>query len=62
MSDQQVPSFIAEAEWKTSDANERPGLEGTAILYGEKVSLFYYLIRKPWILARHLLGLSAKGK
>jgi multidrug efflux pump subunit AcrA (membrane-fusion protein) len=34
----------------------RIGLRGTAKVYGEKVSLFYYLARRPLASARQLLG------
>jgi hypothetical protein len=35
----------------------RIGLRGTAKVYGERVSLFYYLMRRPLAAARQLLGL-----
>ena len=35
----------------------RIGLRGTAKVYGEHVSLFYYLLRRPLAAARQLLGL-----
>lgn len=57
ISNEQIPSYIAEANWIESDTQVKPGLRGTAILYGEKVSLFYYLIRKPWILLRNIFGI-----
>lgn len=57
ISDQQVPSFIAEAHWENASTDVKPGLKGTAIVYGEKVSLFYYLFRKPWIIFRKVLGI-----
>lgn len=40
------------------DAGEPPrlGLTGTAKLYGERVSLFYYLMRRPLAAARQWLG------
>lgn len=61
VNEQQVPSFIAEANWKSVKGDERPGLKGTAVIYGEKVSLFYFLIRKPWITISRLLGPHKKG-
>lgn len=56
ISDQNIPSFIVEADWEGTDRIEKTGLKGTAVLYGEKVSLFYYLFRKPWIIFRHIFG------
>jgi HlyD family secretion protein/Biotin-lipoyl like len=35
----------------------RIGLKGTAKLYGERVSLFYYLLRRPLAAARQFVGL-----
>ncbi len=55
ITDKGVTSFLAEAEW-----DEQPGLKlglkGTAILYGENVSLFYWLFRRPWAATRNFLG------
>jgi phosphotransferase system IIA component len=44
---------------KLSDAAHPPriGLKGTAKLYGERVSLFYYLLRRPLAAARQFVGL-----
>ena len=56
ISDQNVPSFIAEAEWFEPQPDVKMGLKGTAILYGENVSLFYFLFRKPWYAVRYYLG------
>lgn len=57
LSDLHIPSFLAEAKWITRPEDEKLGLQGTAVLYGEKVSLFYYLIRKPLAALRHKIGL-----
>jgi len=55
---QGVPSFVAEASWVNKQPlNTKLGLKGTAILYGDRVSLFYFIIRKPWATARHYVGL-----
>jgi hypothetical protein len=54
---QGIPSFVAEAEWEKQPANVKLGLKGTAILYGEDVSLFYWIIRRPWTAIRNFLGL-----
>lgn len=56
MSADYLPSFIAEAEWTEPPENVKLGLKGTAILYGENVSLFYFLVRKPWAFVRSLVG------
>ena len=44
---------------KLSDAAHPPriGLKGTAKLFGERVSLFYYLLRRPLAAARQFVGL-----
>lgn len=44
---------------KLSDAAHPPriGLKGTAKVYGERVSLFYYLLRRPLAAARQFVGL-----
>lgn len=57
LSDLHIPSFVAEAMWITKPEDSKLGLQGTAILYGEKVSLFYYLIRKPLGALRHKIGM-----
>jgi hypothetical protein len=56
VTDKGVPSFTAEAEWVTTHSDIKLGLKGTAILYGENVSLFYWIIRKPWASLRDILG------
>jgi hypothetical protein len=56
LSEKHIPSFLAEAEWIRRPDDIRLGLKGTAVLYGEKVSLFYYVIRKPWSYLRTLIG------
>lgn len=57
LSDLQIPSFVAEASWLKPPEENKIGLQGTAILYGEKVSLFYFLIRKPLAALRHKVGI-----
>lgn len=57
LSDQQIPSFLAEANWEEPLSDVKPGLKGTAVLYGQEVSLFYYLIRKPWIMLRRVVNI-----
>lgn len=57
MGEDRLPYFEAEAEWE--DVKESPalGLKGFAVLSGEKVSLIYYLLRKPIAVARKLVGI-----
>lgn len=57
MSDKKIPSFIAEAEWITKPEDTKLGLTGSAILYGERVSLLYFILRKPWGTLRNYLGI-----
>lgn len=57
MSEKQVSSFIAEAELLERTSDIKLGLKGSAILYGENVSIFYWIIRKPWSATRNYLGI-----
>lgn len=57
LSDASLPSFIAEAKWVEQPKDIKLGLKGTAILYGDRVSLLYYIIRKPWAKIRSFLGI-----
>lgn len=52
-----LPSFEADAAWVEPPENVKLGLKGTALLYGEKVTLFYFLLRKPWAALRGLIGI-----
>lgn len=56
LSDQYLPSFVAEANWIEQPKDINIGLKGTSILYGERVSLLYYLMRKPWAKIRNFIG------
>jgi len=56
VSEDMPPSFIAEAEWVDHPKNIKLGLKGTAILYGERVSLLYFILRKPWAFFRRSVG------
>jgi hypothetical protein len=53
----QIPSFIAEAYWEEPEKAPQLGLKGSAILYGETVSLFYYFFRKPLLTLRKFVGI-----
>lgn len=57
LSDKKVPSFIAEADWVDKPKDVKLGLTGNAILYGERVTLFYFIMRKPWGTIRNFLGI-----
>lgn len=56
LSDQRIASFMAEANWVEPPVQSPLGLRGTAIIYGDRVSLFYYIMRKPLSTLRRLLG------
>lgn len=54
LSDREVPSYVAKADWSDAPPKDlKLGLKGTAILYGESVPLFYYIIRKPLFTVRN---------
>jgi multidrug resistance efflux pump len=52
-----ITSFVAEADWVEKPADVKIGLKGTAVLFGEHVPLFYWLLRKPWNTFRHATGI-----
>lgn len=57
LSEREIPSFVAKADWVDHPPEDQKlGLRGTAILYGKPVSLFYYIIRKPWFTFRNFIG------
>jgi len=49
-------AFPAEAEWMSPPGWSVLGLRGTAVLYGERVSLGYFLFRKPLAAVRRWIG------
>lgn len=51
-----IPCFLVESEWLQTQHDVRTGLKGTAILFGENVSLFYWLFRRPWVAVRRFSG------
>lgn len=57
LSDKQIVSFESEADWVEVPPDVKIGLRGTAVLYGEDVSLFYYIFRKPWNTIRTFIGI-----
>lgn len=50
------PAYKVRANLAVSVAPPRIGLRGTARIYGQKTSLFYYLFRRPITAARQWLG------
>jgi biotin carboxyl carrier protein len=50
------PCFKAEAEWVNPGRNLKMGLQGTAVMYGQRVSLGYWLLRRPLAALRRHLG------
>ena len=51
-----VMAFEVVADFERSDVDHRIGLRGVAKLYGERVSLFYLVFRRPITVARQWLG------
>lgn len=49
-------TFAAEANWSAPQENLTLGARGQAVLYGRRVPLLYWLLRKPWLAVRSLLG------
>lgn len=52
-----IPSFLAEARFDSKVEDIRMGVQGTAVIYGKKVSLGYWLIRRPLAAIRNLTGI-----
>lgn len=50
-------AYRLKARFKTQGELSRIGLKGTAKVYGEKVPLIYYLLRKPLAVLRQWLGM-----
>lgn len=57
VNEKRVRGFEAEALWFKQPLEVKLGLKGTAILYGNNVSLIYYLFRRPWAFLRRATGL-----
>ncbi len=55
-----VPAVMAEGSFEGLTQRKlrllRIGLKGNAIIYGEKVSVAYWLLRKPWTSLRRIVG------
>jgi multidrug efflux pump subunit AcrA (membrane-fusion protein) len=57
INENEIPSFVAMANWTGDQPTDaKLGLKGSAVLYGESVSLFYYILRRPWYALRNLIG------
>ena len=50
------PAYKVTASLDSAEAAPRIGLRGTARIYGEDTTLFYYLLRRPITVARQWLG------
>ncbi|GJD53806.1 hypothetical protein OPKNFCMD_6584 [Methylobacterium crusticola] len=57
MSPLNVLSYRARGDLAAAEAPPRLGLKGTAKLYGERVTLFYFVFRRPLAAMRRILGL-----
>jgi len=55
--EEKLAYFEAEAEWVDLTESPKLGLYGSVALYGERVSLFYYLVRKPLAIVRKWIGI-----
>jgi multidrug resistance efflux pump len=53
---QEAPAYKVTARLTDSEPAPRIGLRGTARVYGEQVSLFYFLFRKPITATRQWMG------
>jgi hypothetical protein len=56
MSPSGVLGYRLKASLADDKAPPRIGLRGTAKLFGDRVTLFYYLMRRPLSAARQFLG------
>ncbi len=52
----QIMSYRLRADFDMPDETARLGLNGSAKLYGERVTLFYYLFRRPIAALRQTVG------
>jgi hypothetical protein len=50
-------AFRAKAQFTQNNSLPRIGLKGTGKIYGAKVNIYYYLLRRPWASLRQSLGL-----
>lgn len=54
--DKGVMSFEGEVDWDKQPDHVKLGLKGTAVLYGNNVSLLYWVLRRPWSAIRTYMG------
>lgn len=54
---EKILAYRVLASFDNEEENIRIGLQGTAKIYGEKVSLFFYLFRRPISVLRQFLGI-----
>lgn len=52
-----VTSFVAEADWVDAPEDVKIGLKGSAVLFGQYVPLSYWVLRKPWMAFRRMVGI-----
>lgn len=57
VTEEEVLAYRLDAEFVEETVDLRIGLQGTAKIYGEKVTLFFYLFRRPISALRQLFGL-----
>ncbi|SVD00297.1 uncharacterized protein METZ01_LOCUS353151, partial [marine metagenome] len=57
LSPEEVLSYKIVSSLEKDQEIPRIGLRGTAKIYGSKVTLFYYLFRKPITFVRQLIGI-----
>ncbi len=51
------PCFRAEADWVNPETRVKMGLQGTVVLYGQRVTLAYWLLRRPLAAIRKHVGI-----
>lgn len=56
LSEDRIPSVLAEAIWTSSSIDIQPGQKGSAKIYGHTTRLGFQIIRKPLIRLRMILG------
>lgn len=56
ISEDQIPSLEGEAHWIDRDNQPKLGLKGYAFVYGERVSILYFLLHKPITMIRTWLA------
>jgi len=57
LSENQVPSVLAEAIWVGDSPDIQPGQKGTSKVYGPSTVMAMQILRKPLIALRSMTGL-----